>query len=52
MAATYTKIDRVGSFDAGFQQVPLVQNIQKFHSASSSDLKGQMTCNLVGTSVI
>ena len=25
MAAKYAKIDRIGSFDAGFQQVSLVQ---------------------------
>ena len=27
MAPNYAKIDRVGSLDAGFQQVPIVQNI-------------------------
>ena len=32
MAAKYSKMDRVGSMDAGFQQVPLVQNFWKFHS--------------------
>ena len=32
MAANYAKIDRVGSLDAGFQQVPLVQNSWNFHN--------------------
>ena len=26
------KVDRVGSLDAGFQQVPLVQNFWNFHN--------------------
>ena len=30
MAAKYAKIDRVDTFDADFQQVPLVQNFWNF----------------------
>ena len=30
MASIYAKIDRVDSLDAGFQQVPLVQNSEMF----------------------
>ena len=32
MAANYAEIDRVGKFEAGFQQVSLVQNFWNFHS--------------------
>ena len=32
MAAKYAKIDRVGSLDADFKQVPLVQTSQNFHN--------------------
>ena len=32
MAAKYAKIDRVGSLDAGFQQVPPVQNFRNFYN--------------------
>ena len=30
MAANYAKINRVGSLDTGFQQVPIVQNNEIF----------------------
>ena len=31
MVSNYANIDRVGSLDAGFQQVPLVQKFWNFH---------------------
>ena len=32
MAQKYENLDRLGSFDEGFQQVPLVQNFWKLHN--------------------
>ena len=32
MPANYAQINRVGSLDASFQQVPLVQNFKTFHN--------------------
>ena len=32
MAANYAKINRVGTLDAGFQHVPIVQNVWNFHN--------------------
>ena len=32
MAAKYAKNDRVGSLDAGFQQVPLIEIFWNFHN--------------------
>ena len=43
VAAKYAIIDRVGSLDAGFQQIPLVQNFWNFHDIVMEHQKFEIT---------